>query len=140
MSIQTVVKNLSATLDANTGDTAKAEVILASALTVCLPVPAESNGANGRTYYNSNHLDYVKRIVNAVNEEFLVDVQCVMKLVADLYTARFNIVHEANTSLDAFQALACWAYCNNHDDGTVMPEFTSSELKAVVTGLCGIDD
>lgn len=140
MSIHTVVKNLSQTLNAEEGDTSKAEVLLASAIAVCLQVPAESNGANGRTYFNANHLDYTKRIVNAINEEFMIDVNVTMKLVTDIFTFRYNTVHEAATTLDAFKSLVTCAYKGINDNDTTIPDFDTSELKAIVTGLCDLDE
>ncbi len=140
MSIHTVVKNLSQTLNAEEGDTSKAEVLLASAIAICLPVPGESNGANGRTYFNTNHLDYVKRIINAVNEEFMIDVTKASKLVADIYAFRYNTVHEANATLDAFKSLVEYAYKGVSENETTFPDVSSSELKSVVTALCGLDE
>lgn len=140
MSLYTVVKNLSQTLSTDESDTAKAEIILASSLAICLPVPTESNGANGRTYFNSNHLDYAKRVINGVNEEFMIDVTKTLKLVTDIYTFRFNTVHEANSTLDAFKALVEHAYKEISPNETTFPDISSSELKSVVTALCGIDE
>ena len=140
MSIQSVVKNLAQTLNDSNSDTSKAEVLLASAIAISLPVPAESNGANGRTYYNANHSEYAKRLINAVNEEFLIDVTTTLKLTSDLYTFRFNTVHEANSTLEAFQSLVACAYKSVSDNDLDCPEYSSSELRSVVTALCGLDD
>ena len=140
MSIQSVVKNLAQTLNDSNSDTSKAEVLLASAIAISLPVPAESNGANGRTYFNANHLDYTKRIVNAINEEFMIDVNITMKLVTDIFTFRYNTVHEAATTLDAFKSLVTCAYKGINDNDTTIPDFDTSELKAIVTGLCDLDE
>ena len=140
MSIQTVVKSLTQTLSETNSDTSKAEVLLASAIAITFAVPAECNGATGRTFYNANYLETARRLINGVNEEFMIDVPTTLQLTSDIFTFRFNCVHCVKESLDAFQGFVSCAYKTVSENEHDCPEFSVSELKAVATAVCALAD
>lgn len=102
---------------------------LAVAIGMQLKVPAEPVSTSGINAYNSNHLAVVRKFVSEINELFLVDVGDVLKIVSEVYTARYNFVHNPSLSLNAVNAIVASIFDETKAlNGEVAPAITLSEL------------
>lgn len=132
MNVQQITATLTPHLE-SAGDTNKISALLATAIAITLPVPAESAGITGVAHYNSNHANIVRTLVNEVNEVLYVDVVETLDLVKQTYATRFDLVHNASLALNAMVAV------QNHlletaeeGSGNTVPKIAVDELKAVV--------
>jgi hypothetical protein len=80
-------------------------LILASAIAISLPIPAESGGASGSNYYNDHYLTKVRELVAQINELHLLEVTPVLSLINKLYAARFNFVHKPQMTINETNAI-----------------------------------
>lgn len=125
--INTLRKNINES-DRNEHLAEQTQAHLATAIAMSLAIPAE--GGSATTIYNTRYNQLVRKLVCEVNEFYLLDVDCVLKLVEKNYIARFNFVHAPEQSLDAVNALA------THIAGGNAPfELTVSELKRISVGV-----
>ena len=71
----------------------------------------------------------VRKFVSDINELFLVDVSEVLKIVSEVYTARYNIVHNPVLSIEAVNAIVGSIFEKTKAlDGELAPEISLPEL------------
>ncbi len=115
--------------DENGNLDARVQHTLAVAIGMQLKVPAEPVSTSGINAYNSNHLPMVRKFVSDINELFLVDVSEVLKIVSEVYIARYNIVHNPALSIEAVNAIVGSIFEKTKAlDGELAPEISLPEL------------
>lgn len=92
------------TNDASDSLDEKVQIQLATAIGGQLPIPAVQEGS-GKAYYQSMHFQTIRKLVNEINELFVLDVSCVLSCVESIYVARYNFVHAPQLSTDIVNAI-----------------------------------
>lgn len=134
--------NLIETLRKNISDEARNEnlseqtqVHLATAVALNLAVPAQAE-TTGTAYYNQNYAAKVRSMISEINELYLLDVSCVLKLIERNYAARFNFVHAPTSAIDVVNAISAFIH-GQCTEGQPTIDLTVSELTRIGNGVAG---
>lgn len=134
--------NLIETLRKNISDEARNEnlseqtqVHLATAVALNLAVPAQAE-TTGTAYYNQNYAAKVRSMISEINELYLLDVSCVLKLIERNYAARFNFVHAPTSAIDVVNAISAFIH-GQSTEGQPTIDLTVSELTRIGNGVAG---
>lgn len=111
------------------------QIHLATAIALNLAVPALSE-TTGTAYYNQTYAAKVRSLVSEINELYLLDVSCVLKLVERNYAARYNFVHAPTSAIDVVNAISGFIY-GQLAEGQPTIDLTVSELNRIGNGVAG---
>jgi hypothetical protein len=93
--------------------TTATQMELAAALALIIPVPAQPLGRGAQSWVNHNV--FINRMLDEVNELYLLDLPKVKDMVKKLYAARYNFVHAPTDTLAETNALVKSLVANTED-------------------------
>lgn len=85
--------------------TPELQLLLATAIASAIDVPAEKGGDAFGAWKTCGY-DYARKLVNTVNELFIVDVDNVLDSAKEIFMAKYKLVHGGFTNTKVITAFA----------------------------------
>ncbi len=102
---------------------------LSAGIALIIPVPATPVGSSAQAWLN--HDVFISRMLDDVNEHYLLDLAKVKADVKKIYETRYNFVHRPTATIDATNAIVKSIVTNREDAALGLRDLTITTLKGI---------